>query len=1779
MKRDNKKYCRFSALVKTIVLASVVWMSITSLFASEVTDAEAQDAVRGWAVLCEALTGWEQFKETEISGVETYTGRDGKGTFHVVSFIGGGYVVTSGDTEVTPILAYSQEGTFEASDTNPLWTLLTYDIAGRAQCLKESAMPKGTVATGVVKGRRSLLTTSNVMCGTYEPQWSRLRDAAKAASESKSRVKLMVTAPQRQSAISDLRVGPLCETRWSQGNAQNVACYNYYTPNNYPCGCGATAFAQLMCCFKWPQSRVSIGTHWYKGSVTTQNSISDDWCMGVDPNTGTEYPNLPSVFSGPAFGGPYDWDNMPANPEDGPLSDVMCQAIGLLTRDCGISLRMEYAATESVSYIDLIKLRLMDQFGYANAALRNYGAISISEQKNAMLASFDLGSPCAVGISGHAFIADGYGYSDGRVYIHFNYGWGASASETAWYTPPEANETNSDYPGIKNIIYNIYTPEKCTDAERTIVSGRVLNEEGEPLKGQIVTATDETSNEIFTATTGTNGIYALLLPAPATYVIIAENNGRKASTVRDVKKCKSDGVSDDGSRISSGGVIGNLHGVTLMLKGGDTSVIGQTWYVDAASGDDCNHGLNAANAFASIQKAIDCAGRGDKIIVNDGVYDAISSDNQLLTIESVNGAERTIIDGGYPSKEVRVADLANGSSNEILTNTVLRGFTVQNGYAAYGGGGTTFGTIDHCIVSNNTAKYGGGSWGGHRVDCVFVKNTGEFGGGMAYGTMDRCTVADNSATLGGGVYYVTGNNSVIRNNNATGGGGGAYYGSLNHCTFYGNTAESGGGMYGGTVINSIFQDNTAEAGVDTYRSDISYSCARNVEYNQGNGAGNIAINPCFVAVIDGDFHLALDSPCINAGRLERFMDVNELDMEGNCRIRDGRTDMGAYEADNPEISSVIVTPAVGGGVIPQATTMDVGGNVTVNAFGPRPFIGFFTNGVLVAETRSYTFENVTNDIVLSVEFDLTGPAINIYADAGESNDLADGTSPENAMRLQAAIDVALAGDTIVVADGVYTPIITENKAITIRSANGAGTTIIDGGGTNRCATLGVEQDDRQTKLVGFTLRNGYTAEYGGGALHGSLENCVLTGNKAYGGGGAERAHLRNCIVATNTASYGGGVEFADLEGCSLIGNVATLTWGGGARCGTLVDCLLEDNSCAADGGGSESATAKRCVYRNNSAVNGGGAFGGFLENCLVVGNAASSNGGGCYGDYHVGAITLVNCTVVGNSAGSSGGGIYSLTTQNSQPYNLEYPMCICASVNNSIVWRNVLTSGQESNYRSNYSNDHGFRFQYCCTSPLPQGVGNISSEPLLKDEQAGDFQLSSDSPCVNAGAESYAEPITHRTEDPRTHMESYVSYVSTGSISAVSDILGNPRVAFGHIDIGAYECPEVSIERIDSADIWGSWSTDGTQPYTVPESVATWDELSRVLWQARDAYVKSGSRTEVPPSEGAIVLSLGAMAVPDSLMTSEPPIETEVELGVSVWRLRVYEDTSTCSLIAVAGKTLFELSAVPTYLVNTWVNAVYGNPPAWLDASEANAWYAARARSRIEWFVTLVPQSRWATYCSNRVSEAAGTRAEGGENSLTITGFRPDSATAIHNVSVRSSDSGETRLWSKDSLSSTNWTYNGYSLQAPGTTAAGVHSSSNHLFVTATFEAATLDSDGDGIPDVMEEKVYGTNPDRADSSGDGISDWDKVYRYGLNPNVRDTSGDGIDDDERISAGADPRAQATPEQKSAAARSIRYQYDGDDRLTGTFFGLGGAAVKTKLSPAGNPTEIRNRNAAK
>src|SRR2546423_11833035 len=72
-----------------------------------------------------------------------------------------------------------------------------------------------------------------------------------------------------------------------------------------------------------------------------------------------------------------------------------------------------------------------------------------------------------------------------------------------------------------------------------------------------------------------------------------------------------------------------------------------------------------------------------------------------------------------------------------------------------------------------------------------------------------------------------------------------------------------------------------------------------------------------------------------------------------------------------------------------------------------------------------------------------------------------------------------------------------------------------------------------------------------------------------------------------------------------------------------------------------------------------------------------------------------------------------------------------------------------------------YSVNYCCTTPLAAGTDNFTNAPLFVDVAAGNFHLQSNSPCINSGLNAYAP--------------------------AGFDLEGDPRIAGGTVDVGAYE--------------------------------------------------------------------------------------------------------------------------------------------------------------------------------------------------------------------------------------------------------------------------------------------------------------------------------------------------------------------------------------------------------
>jgi hypothetical protein len=65
------------------------------------------------------------------------------------------------------------------------------------------------------------------------------------------------------------------------------------------------------------------------------------------------------------------------------------------------------------------------------------------------------------------------------------------------------------------------------------------------------------------------------------------------------------------------------------------------------------------------------------------------------------------------------------------------------------------------------------------------------------------------------------------------------------------------------------------------------------------------------------------------------------------------------------------------------------------------------------------------------------------------------------------------------------------------------------------------------------------------------------------------------------------------------------------------------------------------------------------------------------------------------------------------------------------------------------------------------------------------------------------------------------------------------------------------------------------------------------------------------------------------------------------------------------------------------------------------------------------------------------------------------------------------------------------------------------------------DFDGDGINNLTEYLILGTDPTKPDTDGDGLTDRDEIDLHGTNPLVRDTDEDGLNDRLEIQQGLNP----------------------------------------------------------
>lgn len=306
----------------------------------------------------------------------------------------------------------------------------------------------------------------------------------------------------------------------------------------------------------------------------------------------------------------------------------------------------------------------------------------------------------------------------------------------------------------------------------------------------------------------------------------------------------------------------------------------------------------------------------------------------------------------------------------------------------------------------------------------------------------------------------------------------------------------------------------------------------------------------------------------------------------------------------------------------------------------------------------------------------------------KSGSAGDGSSWNNALgSLQAAISMAVAGDAIWVAAGVYYP--TAENGTNAGSGSQDRTFYIDkdvkiyGGFQGNEATLSARSSDLQANKTilsgdidlndivdGEGITDSYTRIVGLNAFHivtlsGVTNNMILdrlylTGGDAKGsypenfgggiyniglfGGNISNPIITDCAFIGNRAEYGGGI-FNDglfdghaspmIQGCSFFKNFAIYSGAGiynygfdGLSSPTITECVFEENI----------AETGAAIY-NDGVLDGQSSP--TVANSVFAGNNALIDGGAVYNDGRSGNSepNYFNCVFRGNRASDNGGGM------------------------------------------------------------------------------------------------------------------------------------------------------------------------------------------------------------------------------------------------------------------------------------------------------------------------------------------------------------------------------------------------------------------------------------------------------------------------------------------------------------------------------------------------------------
>lgn len=218
------------------------------------------------------------------------------------------------------------------------------------------------------------------------------------------------------------RVAPLlADVAWGQTEPYNNLCPMYDDQRRTVTGCVATAMAQLMMYYQYPQT--------LKSDIPAYQTKSYQL-------------DMPSVSAGER----YDWDNMLPQYSGSAYTAAQANAVAKLMYHCGLSVKADYGPSTGTNCTPDVLVKywgydpdVIKQLNREGFSLREWTAILDAELRASRPVYY---SGVSFTSGGHAFLCDG---ADGDGLYHINWGW--SGWSNGYF---DITILNSDYSGTES---------------------------------------------------------------------------------------------------------------------------------------------------------------------------------------------------------------------------------------------------------------------------------------------------------------------------------------------------------------------------------------------------------------------------------------------------------------------------------------------------------------------------------------------------------------------------------------------------------------------------------------------------------------------------------------------------------------------------------------------------------------------------------------------------------------------------------------------------------------------------------------------------------------------------------------------------------------------------------------------------------------------------------------------------------------------------------------------------------------------------------------------------------------------------------------------------------------------------------------------------------------------------------------------------------------------------------------------------------------------------------